>query len=336
MSDSQKIAGEAAIIQGFLEPLSRSWPGAFGLLDDCAVVAPAPGHELVVKTDPVRQGVHFFADDAPADIAWKAVAVNVSDLAAKAARPVAYMLALSLPDAPTRTWMAEFAEGLRAAQEAFGCVLIGGDTDQMDGPLSAAVTVFGEVPSGRMVRRATPAVGDALLVSGTLGDAALGLRLRQGEAIDGLRDEDRAAALARYLRPRPRLGLRVALRTWAHAAMDVSDGLGKDLGRMCHAGGLAAEVELARLPLSAALIAGTSDDMALRKRLVSSGDDYEVLCAVAPSDVDQFVAVCAAAGETVTNIGRFIAANGAAPTPILLDESGNTTPWGQAGYDHFS
>ena len=186
------------------------------------------------------------------------------------------------------------------------------------------------------MRRATPAEGDVLFVSGTLGDAALGLRVRQNEVLDGLSDDEHAAVLARYLRPQPRLGLRVGLRACAHAAMDLSDGLAKDLGRMCQASGLAAEVDLAQVPLSSALITATSNDPALHKRLVSSGDDYEVLCAVPPARVDHFVALCAAGGETVTAIGRFIAVKGTSALPVLLDESGNTTSWDQTGYDHFS
>lgn len=335
MSDNQQLQGEAAIIQGFLEPLSRSWPGALGLKDDCAAIAPAPGHELIVKTDPVRAGVHFFIDDAPGDIAWKALAVNVSDLAAKGARPLAYMLALSFPVAPTADWMQAFAGGLAAAQDAFGCVLVGGDTDRAEGPMSIAVTVFGEAPRGRMVRRATPEPGDLLFVSGTLGDAALGLKVRQGETIANLDDDARSALLNRYLRPAPRLGLRAALRAAANASMDISDGLAKDLGRMCQASGLSAEVQLERLPLSPALSSATREDIALRRRLISAGDDYEVLCAVSPALADQFVALSQAGGEAVTSIGVFEGAANDRPAPVFVDESGQVVELGQAGYDHF-
>ena len=156
MAEPHQGKGEDAIIKTYLRPLAAHWPGAFDLLDDCALISPAPGHELVVKTDPIRAGVHFLPDEGARDIAWKALAVNVSDIAAKAARPVAYTLALSFPKAPSHQWMQDFSEGLRIAQDAFGCSLIGGDTDRADGPLSIAVTLFGEVPVGRMVRRAGP------------------------------------------------------------------------------------------------------------------------------------------------------------------------------------
>jgi thiamine-monophosphate kinase len=144
------IGGEEAIIQTFLAPLAADYPGAFGLRDDCAAMSPQPGMDLVLKTDPIRAGVHFFADDAPADIAWKALAVNVSDLAAKGATPAVYVLALGFPEMPTHAWMAAFATGLRDAQTAFGCHLVGGDTDRAPGPLSIAVTAIGSLPTGTM------------------------------------------------------------------------------------------------------------------------------------------------------------------------------------------
>ena len=153
------MQGEEAIIH-LLAPLARGAPGALGLEDDCALIAPAPGSELVLKTDPVAEGVHFLADDAPEDIAWKALAVNVSDLAAKAARPLGYLMALSFPEAPTADWVTRFAAGLEAAQASFGCHLLGGDTDRRPGPLTISITVIGEVEAGRMVRRGTARPGE--------------------------------------------------------------------------------------------------------------------------------------------------------------------------------
>ena len=200
------------------------------------------------KPIPFALGSTFCPMTRASDIAWKALAVNVSDIAAKAARPVAYTLALSFPEVPSQQWMEEFSDGLRVAQDAFGCSLIGGDTDRADGPLSIAVTLFGEVPVGRMVRRAGPRSGDALFVSGTLGASALGLRLRLGEEFAGLSQSLRAEALDRYLRPQPRLGLRAALRAEASAAMDISDGLAKDLRRMCAASGTGARVDVYQDP----------------------------------------------------------------------------------------
>src|SRR6478752_7271363 len=219
--NDQRLHGEEAIIR-YLAPLAR--------------FAPKPGTELVLKTDPVAEGVHFLADDAPEDIAWKALAVNVSDLAAKAARPLGYLMALSFPDAPTADWLARFAAGLQAAQDSFGCHLLGGDTDRRPGPLTITISIIGEVEVGRMVRRGTARSGETLFVSGSLGDAALGLALRKNSRLAdlwGLPPAEAEHLRRRYLRPQPRLGLGPALREHASAAMDVSDGLAKDLARIC-------------------------------------------------------------------------------------------------------
>ena len=169
MFGASHIHGEESLIQEFLAPLAAGYPGAFGLTDDCAAFTPTAGCDLVVKTDPVAADIHFFPDDAPEDIGWKALAVNVSDLAAKAATPRAYLMALSFPEAPNRDWMQRFAAGLSQAQQAFGMHLIGGDTDRRPGPVTVSITVFGEVPAGRMVRRGTAKAGDLICVSGTLG-----------------------------------------------------------------------------------------------------------------------------------------------------------------------
>src|ERR1700730_2187014 len=152
--DDAVLTSEAELI-AMLAPLAAGAPGAFGLMDDCALLTPQADTELVLKTDPVAQGVHFLADDAPEDIAWKALAVNVSDLAAKAARPIGYLMALAFPEAPRRAWMARFAAGLHMAQQHFGCALIGGDTDRRPGPLTVSITIIGSVPRGGMLRRST-------------------------------------------------------------------------------------------------------------------------------------------------------------------------------------
>ena len=252
MSIDEPLQGEEAIIR-LLAPLARGAPGALGLEDDCALLTPAPGTQLVLKTDPVAEGVHFLPDDAPEDIAWKALAVNVSDLAAKAARPLGYLMALSFPEPPAAAWLTRFAAGLQAAQSAFGCHLLGGDTDRRPGPLTISITIIGEVEAGRMVRRATARPGEVLFVSGSLGDAALGLALRKDPALADrwqLAPAEAAYLRERYARPQPRLGLGPALRAHASAAMDISDGLAKDLARMCKASGCAAHVRLSDVPLS--------------------------------------------------------------------------------------
>jgi thiamine-monophosphate kinase len=329
-----RILSEDDLVGTFLAPLAAGFPGALGLKDDCALLAPTPDCELVLKTDPIVGGVHFLADDDPADIAWKALAVNVSDLAAKGATPRIYLMALSLPEAPERDWMARFAEGLGVAQRAFGIHLAGGDTDRTPGHLSIAITVIGEVPAGRMVRRATAAAGDALYVSGTLGDAALGLALRLDSGLGarlGIGVEEAAHARGRYLRPEPRVALAEALRAHARAAMDLSDGLMKDLGRMCRASGVGARVMVADLPLSSAVRRALAVEPARIRDVVAAGDDYEILAALSPAASTAFEADAQRAGVAVTRIGEVTSAR----EVHVLDAEGVPLPPGRTGWDHF-
>jgi thiamine-monophosphate kinase len=327
------LHGEEAIIR-LLAPLAAVYPGALGLMDDCALVRPEPGTELVLKTDPIAEGVHFLPADAPEDVAWKALAVNVSDLAAKGATPIGYLMALSFPEAPAREWMTRFADGLRAAQQRFGCHLIGGDTDRRPGPLTVSITVVGSVPQGEMVRRGTAKPGDMLFVSGTLGDAALGLALRKTPGLAAawrLSPEEDAHLRRRYLRPEPRLSLAPALRTHASAAMDISDGLAKDLGRMCRASGCGAHVRFADVPVSAAGTRALAADPALAARVVAGGDDYEILAAIAPDRVAAFAEAAAAAQVPVAAIGSMT------PGASVLIEAPDGRPMDldRPGWDHF-
>ena len=333
-TDTRPLLGEDAIVQTFLAPLAQGLPGAFGLRDDCAALSIPPGCELVIKTDPVRAGVHFLVDDRPEDIAWKALAVNVSDLAAKGAEPLAYTLALSFPERPTRDWMQRFARGLAEAQAAFGCQLCGGDTDHAPGPLSIAVPAFGVIPTGRMIRRGTAQPSDCILVSGTIGDAALGLAVRQSAAeiaswpIDGpTRDQLRQ----RYLRPNPRLVLRDLLRRYATAAMDVSDGLIKDLDRLCRASHVGAQADLMAVPLSVAARAIAGADDAIQRRLVTHGDDYEILCTMPKTAVVAAQGLARMAGIPLTVIGHIQAGHDVA----WRDANGSLIIWDRPGYDHF-
>lgn len=220
-----RISDETELIQTYLAPLAGA--GAFCLNDDAALITFDPEHDLVVSTDLIRAGVHFFVDDNPRDIAWKALAVNVSDLIAKGATPTGYTMALALPEAPLKSWMEDFSDGLQEAQTAFGCQLLGGDCDRAAGPLSIAVTAFGKVPRGKFVQRTTARVGDYVFVTGSIGDAALGLKLRQNPDVYGtaLPRDQREALLQRYLRPSPNLKAIEIVRRFATAALDVSDGL---------------------------------------------------------------------------------------------------------------
>jgi thiamine-monophosphate kinase len=332
-SDDETLVGEDAII-ALLRPLAG--PGALGFKDDCATLTPRPGTDLVLKTDPVAEGVHFLPEDAPEDVAWKALAVNVSDLAAKAARPIGYLMALSFPSAPTRTWLTRFAAGLGEAQTAFGCTLLGGDTDRRPGPITISVTVFGEVASGTMVQRATARPGDLLYVSGTIGDAALGLRLCREPALAqrwGLSAEQAAQLVGRYHRPQPRLALASALRGHASASMDLSDGVVKDLGRMLRASGVTGSLELARVPLSRAVSQVVITEPALLAQLAAAGDDYEVLCAVAPASAEAFETEAGKSGLAVARVGQ-VGDLGEGQLRIT-DAAGNNVQLQSGGWDHF-
>lgn len=334
MREQVAAAGEEALIQGYLARLAEGAAGAFGLKDDCAALTPEPGHDLVLTTDAVAAGVHFFAGDASADIGWKALAVNVSDLAAKGARPIAYLMALAMPQAPRAAWMEGLVEGLGEAQAAFGCRLIGGDTDRRSGPLSITIMAIGQVPTGRMVPRGGAKPGDFLYVSGTLGDAALGLKLRTDPAAAHAWGLDAIAArhlTERYLRPQPSLGLRDALLASASAAMDISDGLAKDLARMAAASGVGALVHTAALPLSGAARTALTAAPGLLTNVLSGGDDYEILTAVPPAAAAAFEAASRERGVSVTRIGEAIPGHGLQ----LRDAAGRGLALKHSGYDHF-
>jgi thiamine-monophosphate kinase len=329
--------GEDGLIARYFAPLAQGFPGALGLLDDAAVIAVPEGSELVVTADALIAGVHFFADDAPADITWKSLAVNLSDLAAKAARPLAYSLALALPRDWREDWLAGFAEGLGAAQAAFRIALCGGDTTvSPDGPLMISITAFGVVPRGGMVRRGGARPGERLYVSGTIGDAALGLGLRRGDADARgwpLEDAGRDELVRRYLRPEPRLRLQAALRAHASAAMDISDGLVIDCGRMCLASGVGARIEAPRVPLSSPAREVMSADASALQRMLTGGDDYEILAAIRAGDEAAFEAAANAAGIAVTDIGA-IGAEGSGLSVIGAD--GLPLAFARPGYDHLT
>lgn len=325
------IANETDLIQTYLAPLTRGAVGAFGLRDDAALISPEPGTDLVVTSDPIIAGVHFFPTDKAADIGWKALAVNASDLAAKGARPIAYMLNLALPEPPARAWMSDFADGLRAAQDSFGCRLIGGDTDMTPGPLSIGVTIIGAVPSGNFVRRQGAASGDHVFVTGTIGDSALGLLVHADpSAFPNLTVEERAFLEGRYTRPTPRLALGEALRAHASAALDISDGLMKDLARLAGRLGLMLNVDL--IPLSKAVASARADDPAVTEAILGGGDDYELLVAVPPAAVVDFKLAAETAGVKVSDLGALDA-----NIPLqVVNSDGTPIPVERFGYDHFS
>lgn len=341
--NNHRIQSEAELI-AMLAPLAVGAPGAYGLRDDCARLTPRPGYDLVLKTDPVRAGVHFFPDDPPDAIGWKALAVNVSDLAAKGSDPLAYLMALSFPAPPTHGWMAAFARGLAEAQSAFGCHLIGGDTDRAPGPLTIAITVLGEVPEGRMIRRGTARAGDAIYVSGTLGDSGLGLQLRS-EARNlsrdlrnrwNLTDYQTDYFIGRYLRPQPRIDLAHTIRLHASAAMDISDGLVKDLARMCAASGVAAIVDSGLIEWSPSMMIVIRQQPELFSKILSAGDDYEILATVPTDQLAAFERQLALAPTPMHRIGTIIDVSGVAASNVTVTRiDGTEISFDRTGWDHF-
>ena len=287
---------EDDLIARYFAPLAGA--GGLGLKDDVALLTPPPGRDLVATADALVAGVHFFADDPPDAIAAKALRVNLSDLAAKGAAPLGFLLSLALPRNIGEDWLAAFARGLGEDARVYGCPLLGGDTVTTPGPLTLSITALGTVEPGRAPLRTAARPGDALYVSGTIGDAALGLQLRRGRG-PSLAPAARDFLLERYLRPQPRMALAPALR-FARAAMDVSDGLVGDLAKLLRASGTGGVLELARVPFSPAALAWRAAAPEGIEIAVTGGDDYEVLAAVPPEDAAAFEA---AAPVPVQRIG---------------------------------
>ena len=292
MSDTANRSSEDSLIARYFKPLATH-PGALGLVDDAAVLA-AQGDDLVITTDAIVEGVHFLPDDPPDTIARKALRVNLSDLAAKGAVPTGFVLTLAL-----RTFdddfLAPFAKALGEDALQFGCPLLGGDTVSTPGPLMISVTAFGRVPPGEMVRRDRAQVGDAVVVSGTIGDAAFGLAILQGRAT-APDDESRDTLITRYRVPQPRCNLAALVRDHAHAAMDVSDGLAGDLAKLCAASGVSSTIDVAKVPLSHSAVKLLCRDTVTIETALSGGDDYEILCTVPQNHVASFLVGAAAAG----------------------------------------
>ncbi len=337
--------GEFALIADVFAPLAAQ-PEALGLLDDAGEFAPLPGHEVVVTTDMLVAGVHFFASDPPGQIARKALRVNLSDLAAMGAVPRFYLLALALPEDCGDVWLGGFAAGLADDQREFAVNLLGGDTVTTPGPLSLTITALGEVRIGAALRRSGAREGHLIYVSGTIGDAALGLAtLRGGESSLGdssLGDSslgdapkiDEAATEAlrrRYFLPEPRTLLGPRLLGLASAAIDVSDGLTADLGHICAASGLGATVDPGAVPLSAPARSVLDVQPGLLQLLLSGGDDYELLFTVDPENANAIERAGQECGVNVTRIGTMTAGH----RVTVRAADGSVMPLARTGYVHF-
>jgi thiamine-monophosphate kinase len=326
---ANEVSAEDRLIARFFAPLARH-PGALALGDDAALLKPPAGCDLVLTADAVIGGVHFFAEDAAAAVAQKALRVNLSDLAAKGAKPLGFLLSLALPKEIGESWLAGFAEGLRGDIELYDCPLLGGDTDRTPGPLTVSIAVVGSVPEGAMVRRSGAKPGDRVLVSGSIGDAALGLALRKGAAWK-LPEAQRRHLLARYLLPQPRNALAEAVRQFASAAMDVSDGLAGDFAKLCRASKVGATVEAARVPLSEAALAVVAAAPAQLASALSGGDDYEIVCTVPAAKAGAFSAAAERAGVPVTDIGAIVAGGDVR----FLQSDGKALDFARTAFSHF-
>jgi thiamine-monophosphate kinase len=325
-------SGEDSLIARYFRPLATD-PGAFNLTDDAAILKTS-GDDLVVTTDAIVEGVHFLPDDPPDTIARKALRVNLSDLAAKGATPAGFVMTLALREA-NDAWLGPFARGLGEDAKSFGCALLGGDTVSTPGPKMVSITAFGLTPPGGMVHRDTARPGDRILVTGTIGDAALGLDILKGGAVAAALGNDAAATamlIERYRVPQPRVGLAKVVREFASAAMDVSDGLAGDLAKLCAASDVSAVIDAPGIPLSPTAAALLTRGIVGIEAIVAGGDDYEILCTIPENRLVAFADAARLAGVPVTSIGSVMA--GSAP-PKFLDGQGSEISLSLLSYSHF-
>jgi len=316
--------GEFGRIRAYFAPLAG--PGGLGLIDDAAIVECPPGQRLVVTADAIVAGVHFLPDDPPDLVARKLLRVNLSDLAAMGARPRHYLITTALPRELGDTWIERFAAGLAEDQKEFGVELLGGDSVATTGPAALSLTAIGEVAAGGEIRRSRARPGDVVWVSGTIGDAFLGLAVLRGGHVQ-LGEAARAYLADRYRLPQPRVALGPSLVGLAHAMLDVSDGLLGDLGHICAASGVAARIAAAALPLSPAAVA-TGEAAA---RLAAGGDDYELLFCAPRGATESINQLSRSLGLPVTAIGAIEEGEGVR----LIDDGGRDIEIGETGYRHF-
>lgn len=315
----------ALIAQYFTRPARHTERVVLGVGDDCALLAPAPGTQLAISSDMLVEGRHFFPDANPEQLGHKCLAVNLSDLAAMGAKPLAFTLALALPEARAE-WLQAFSAGMLRLADEHGCELVGGDTTK--GPLNICITVFGETLPDRALRRDAAVAGDDVWISGALGDARLALAGYRGELSLDAASLD--AAAARMHAPTPRVALGLALRGIAHAAIDISDGLIGDIGHILKRSGVGATLNVDALPVGPML---RRQPIEVRRHFaLAGGDDYE-LCFTAPASSRQAVlAAASSAGTPVTLAGRIEAE----PGLRLTDAGGNPLDLKLSSFDHFT
>lgn len=326
--------GEFERIAAVFAPLAADFPGALGLTDDAALLTCPPGQELVVTTDALVAGVHFLWPSDPAKIARKALHKNLSDLAAMGAKPLAYSLATLLNDGCDLVWLQRFADGLAASQKASGIGLSGGDSVRTPGPVTISITAFGLVPMGTALRRNGARPGDLVYVSGSLGDAAVGLRLARDGGGEGLSEEDRAALIDRHWLPPLRLDIGEALRGVASSAMDVSDGLIGDLEHIARSSAVEIVIEADCLPLSKAFQGAMKLNHSRLEDALTGGDDYELVFTASSNQGMKLREIASATGVRLTEVGRVVSA-GRQPGVRVVDATGQVIPLTRTGWRHF-
>ena len=331
MTDQPKRRGESDLIAHYFVPLCDD-ESAFGLTDDAAIVSVPDGKRLVVTKDMLVADIHFFAND-PADlIAQKALRVNLSDLAAKGATPLGYVLGLGLPLSWTEDWLAAFVAGLKRDQQAFSFPLLGGDTVKSPERLTLSITAFGTIDADKAILRRNARPGDHLYVTGTIGDGALGLKAHQGKLDADLSGDDVAYLSDRFLLPRPRTDLIELIRQFATASMDISDGLIGDAAKMASAAQVGIKIEQCDVPLSSAARHLINNDPSYWQAIMSGGDDYELLFCIPDNVNAAFLAHAEHFKTPVTKVGRVWEGNG---VTLTNGETGLTTAMDGGAYEHF-
>lgn len=322
------------MISRYFAPLAAADPGALGLADDAALLTPEPGRRLVITTDSLVAGVHFPVEEDPALVAAKLIGVNLSDLAAMGATPWAYTLSVAWPKDLDAGWVELFAAGLAREQETYGIHLVGGDTVATPGPLTLCLTALGSAEEGRELRRSGAQADDDVYVSGTIGDAALGLKVLKG-SLGGLPKTHSEALLARYRRPLARVRLGQGLAGLAHGCIDISDGLVADLGHVVRASGCDATIDADRVPFSDAARAAIAIEPALMETAITGGDDYELLFTAPPSAAVAIGELAAELDLPLTAIGRIAPREGEDGKVGVVDGKGRELSLKTGGYRHF-
>lgn len=321
--------GEFGRIREFFAPLAG--PSGLGLTDDAALLVCPPGRRLVVTVDQAVEGIHFLPDDPPELVAKKLLRRNLSDLAAMGAAPRHYLLTTALPKSCGDDWLRRFASGLAEDQRRYGLALIGGDSTSISGPIVLTLTALGEVEEDKEIRRGGARPGDRVWVSGTIGDAYLGLKALRGDDVGGLSAAHLEALVARFRLPEPRTALGPRLSGIAHAMCDVSDGLVADLGHICDVSGCGAAIDASAIPLSDAAAAALAGGAIARSALATGGDDYELLFTAPPMVRQAIESLAAEMALPITEIGMIEEGQGVR----LLDAHGGEIPVAASGWTHF-